>query len=215
MKVSRQPTPLQIKIDKNPVENVEEFDYLASMITNDARCTREIKDRISMAKAASNRKTLFTSKLDLELRKKLVKCYIWSIVLYDEENWTLRKLDQKYLESVEMWCWRRMEKIGWTGRVNNEAVLHRLKKERNILHTIRRRKVNWIGHILHRNCVLKHTIEGKIRGTRRRGGRREQLLDDLKEARTYWKLKEEAHDRILWGTQFGRGYEPVARQTTT
>jgi hypothetical protein len=57
-------------------------------------------------------------------------------------NWPLRKLDQKYLESFEMWFWRRMEKISWTGRVNNEAVLHRVKEERNILHTIRRRKAN-------------------------------------------------------------------------
>jgi hypothetical protein len=65
-----------------------------------------------MAKAAFNKKkTLFTSKLDLELRKKLVKCYIWSIALYGAETWTLRKLDRKYLESFEMWCWRRMERI--------------------------------------------------------------------------------------------------------
>jgi hypothetical protein len=57
------------------------------MITNDAKCTREIKARIAMAKAAFNRKkTLFTSKLDLKLRKKLVKCYIWSIALYVAET---------------------------------------------------------------------------------------------------------------------------------
>jgi hypothetical protein len=50
------------------------------MITNDARCTREIKSRISMAKAAFNKKkNLFTSKLDLNLRKKIVNCYIWRI----------------------------------------------------------------------------------------------------------------------------------------
>jgi hypothetical protein len=59
------------------VENVKEFNYLGSMITDDARCTREIKARIAMAKAAFNRKkTPFTNKLDLELRKKLLKCYI-------------------------------------------------------------------------------------------------------------------------------------------
>jgi hypothetical protein len=57
-----------------------------------------------------------------------------------------------------------MEKISWTDPVNNEAVLHRVKEERNILHTIRRRKANWIGHILRRNCVLKHIIEGNISG---------------------------------------------------
>jgi hypothetical protein len=61
------------------------------------------------------------------------------------------------------------------------------------------------------NCLLKHIIEGKIRGTRRRGRRRKQLLDDLKEARRYWKLKEEAQDRTLWRTQFGRGYVPIAQ----
>jgi hypothetical protein len=67
------------------------------MITNDAICTREIKPRIAMAKAAFNKKTLCTSKLDLNLRKKLLKCYIWSIALYGAETWTLRKVDQKYM----------------------------------------------------------------------------------------------------------------------
>jgi hypothetical protein len=76
-----------------------------------------------------------------------------------------------------------MEKISWTDHVNNEAVLHRVKEERNILHTVRRRKANWIGHILSRNCLLSHIIEGKIIGTRRRGRRCKQLLEDFKEPR--------------------------------
>jgi len=74
-----------------------------------------------MAKAAFNKKrTLFTRTLDLELRKKRVKCYIWSIALYGAETWTLRAVDQKHLESFEMWCWRRMEKIIWTDHVRND-----------------------------------------------------------------------------------------------
>ena len=68
-------------------------------------------------------KTLFTSKLDLNLRKKLIKCYIWSMAFYGAETWTLRAADQKYLESFEMWCWRRIEKISWTDHVRNEEVL--------------------------------------------------------------------------------------------
>jgi hypothetical protein len=72
------------------------------MITNGARCACEIKSRIAMAEAAFNKKTIFTSKLDLNLRKKLVKCYIWSIAVYGAETWTLGKVDQKYLESFEM-----------------------------------------------------------------------------------------------------------------
>jgi hypothetical protein len=92
-----------------------------------------------------------------------------------------------------------------------------VKEERNIVHKIKRRKANWIGHILRRNCLLKHVIEGKLEGriemTGRRGRRRKQLLDDLKEKRRYCKFKEEALDRTLWRTRFGRGYGPVVRQT--
>jgi hypothetical protein len=117
-----------------------------------------------------------------------------------------------------MWCWRRMEKISWTDRVRNEEVLHRVKEERNILHKIKRRKANWIGHILRRNCLLKHVIEGKleerIKMMGRRGRRRKQLLDDLKEKRGYWKLKEEVLDCSQLRNRFGRGYGPVVRQTT-
>jgi hypothetical protein len=83
-----------------------------------------------------------------------VKCYIWSIALCGAENWKLRTVDQKHQESFEMWCWRRMVKIIWTDHVRNEAVLLRVKEQRNILHDIRKRKANWFGHILRRNCLL-------------------------------------------------------------
>jgi hypothetical protein len=67
----------------------------------------------------SKKKTLFTSKLDLNLREKLEKSYIWSKAFYGAENWTLRKVDQEYLDSFEMWCSRRME-ISWTSCVGYE-----------------------------------------------------------------------------------------------
>ena len=60
------------------------------------------------------------------------------------------------LESFEMWCWRRMEKISWAYHVRNEEVLLRVNEQRNILHEIRKRKANWIGHILRRNCLPVH-----------------------------------------------------------
>ena len=83
---------------------------------------------------------------------------------------------------------------------------------------IRKRKANWIGHILRRNCLLQQVIEGKIKGgievTGRRGRRRRKLLDDLKERRGYSHLKEEALDCTIWRARFGRGFGPVVRQTT-
>ena len=82
-----------------------------------------------------------------------------------------------------------MEKIGWTDRVENESVLKRFEGERNILHTIKRKRAKWIGHVLRRNCILKHSTEGNIHGTGRQSRRRKQLLKCLKERREYWKLK--------------------------
>ena len=75
-----------------------------------------------------------------------------------------------------MWCWRRME-INWTDLVREEKVLHRVKQERNIPHTIKRRKDNWICHILRGNCLVKHFIEEKMEGEGRRGRRSKQILD--------------------------------------
>ena len=101
--------------------------------------------------------------------------------------------------------------------MKNEEVLLRVKEKKNILHEISKRKANWIGHILCRNCLLQRVIEGKIKGgievTGRRGRRRKKLLDDLKERRGYSHLKEEALDRSTRRALFGRGFGPVKRQT--
>ena len=97
-------------------------------------------------------------------------------------------------------------------------ILQGVKEERNILHKINRRKVNWIGHISGRNCLLKHVIEGKleerIEVTERQGRICRQLLGGLKGKRGNWKLKEEALYHTVMETRFGRGYRPVARQTS-
>jgi hypothetical protein len=82
-----------------------------------------------------------------------------------------------------------MKKISWTDHVGNEEVLLTVKEQNNILYEISKRKANWIGRILRRNCILRQVIEGMIKGgievTGRRGIRRRKLLDDLKERRGY------------------------------
>lgn len=99
-----------------------------------------------------------------------------------------------------------MENISWTDRA--------VKEERTILHTIKRSNAKRSAHILRRNCCRKHVIEGKIKGRGRRGRRRMWLQNDLKEWRKYWNLKEK-HYITMWGTCFGSGYGPVARQAAT
>jgi hypothetical protein len=84
-------------------------------------------------------------------------------------------------------------------------------------HKITRRKANWIGYLFRRNyllkCIFKGKIEGRMEVTGRRGRRRKPLLDVFKEKREYRKLKDEAIDRIVYRTRFGRIYIPVVRQT--
>jgi hypothetical protein len=136
MKIPREPSLMQIG-QKQP-EKVKHFKYLDN-ITNGATYIGKIKSRTAMEKAALNRKALFTSKLDLNLRKRLLKSSIWSTALYGAETWKFWKVDQIYLESFEMLCWRRTVKIIWPGRVRSEVdLLHGVKEDSNILQTIGR-----------------------------------------------------------------------------
>ena len=117
-----------------------------------------------------------------------------------------------------MWCWRRMEEMSWNNPLRNEEVLQRVKEERNISQTIKRRNANRTCYILHRNCFLKHilerNIEGRMEVVGRWGRRHKQLLYNTKDKKEYHKMKEEALDRTLWRTCFGTGYRTVIRQTT-
>ena len=111
---------------------------------------------------------------------------------------------------------------GWRRSVG--PIMWEMKKcylesmNRNILHEIRKRKANWVGHILRRNCLLKQVIEGKIKEemevAKRRWRRRRKLLDDPKDRRGYSHLKEEVLDRTMWRHRFGGGFGPVVRQNT-
>lgn len=126
--------------------------------------------------------------------------YIHFHICIQAENWTLQKVDQEYLVSSEMSCWRRMENISWVDSVRNKEVLHRFKRERNILYAIKRIKANWTGYLLRRNCLWNTLLKEKqrVEVTGRRGTRHKRVLDDLEEKRWYCKLKEKWLWKRLW-----------------
>ena len=149
--------------------------------------------------------SLLTSKLILEFRKKLIRCYDWSNALNSSETWTLWKLERIYLKRFETWYWRRIEEEKWLEKVTNEEVLERVEEKRELLNNILRKKFNWVGHILRRNCLVHDAIKGlitEVKGVGRR--RRMYLLVDLRNRRRYWKLKEEAEDRNKGKREFIR-----------
>ena len=165
----------------------------------------EIRKRIGMAKVAyMNMKGLLNAtSIPVELRVRFAKCYVWSVLLYGCESWVIRRIEEKYLESFEMWLWRRMERIKWTDRVRNEEVLRRVGQKRTLLKAIRKRKINWLGHILRRDCLQRRVMEGKIEGKKGRGRGRMGMLSDIRKGRTYQEMKEDAQDREKWRKEVG------------
>ena len=124
MKISKgEETTVNIRIEGKEIEQVKEFCYLGSLITTDAKCHKEIRRRIAIGKEAfTKRRELLRGKLNRNLKKRMIKTLVWSVVLYGSETWTMRKEDIKKIEAFEMWIWRRMEKISWTEHKTNEEV---------------------------------------------------------------------------------------------
>ena len=83
--------------------------------------------------------------MEKELRKRLVKCCVWSVVLYGAEIWTLRQNEQKGMKAFEMWICRRMEDVKCTDKIKNAVVLERVGEERIMMKLIKKRKINWLG----------------------------------------------------------------------
>jgi len=134
---------------------------------------------------------------------------LWPVALYGCETWTLKKEEKDKLEALEMWLWRKLEKVNWGDRISNEEVLTMVNESRCLIETIRQRKKNWVGHVLRGNGLLRDVLEGRLLGKARVGRRREKMLDDLmivpiegskkkEKVLSYQKLKIKAEDRSGW-----------------
>jgi hypothetical protein len=108
-----------------PETSVTNFQLMLCNTPEERRTNQAHGVHIRVTCSLNRPNNLFTSKLGLNLRQRVAKCYFWSISFYGAETWTLQKVDQKYLEIFEMWCWRRKEKISWTDHVRNEEALHK------------------------------------------------------------------------------------------
>ena len=173
MKIGRSPSPIHITLNGETLKQVSNFKYLGTIITEEGSCEKEISTRIAMAKQAfSIHRILLTSRLNLHLKKRIVKTMVWSVLLYGSETWTLKTANVKRLESFEMWVWRRMGKISWTERVSNDEVLRIVGEERMLIKTCKERQKKWMGHILRHDGLLKDVIEGRLEGKRPRGRKR-------------------------------------------
>ena len=188
-----------IVIGGQQVEQVKQFQYLGTIISENGYCIAEVKKRIAMAKEAFKKhREILTKSLSINVRKRIVKAMVWPVALYGGECWTLKKDVTDRLKAFEMWVWRRLERVSWTEKCSNDEVLRRVNERRCIVETIVGRKKNWIGHVLRGDSVLRLVMEGRIEGKRPRGRKRKGMLDELMEEHTYSEMKRFAEEREKW-----------------
>ena len=203
--VSKRPVPPDCMITANGIriKQVNKFSYLGSQITSDGKSDNEIKRRIAISKEEFNKKrtVLTNSHISMPTKLRIMRCYIWSILLYGCETWTISGKMQKRLEATEMWYLRRMLKIPWVDRVTNEEVLTRANTKRKLMNSIKSRKMKFLGHVMRRERTECLIVAGKMEGKRARGRQRMTYMDNVKQ----WtgksssnSLLQATRDRKIW-----------------
>lgn len=198
------PVPrVNIMLETVKIKQTANMVYLGHMVTEDGKNEIEIKRRIAIAKDAfNNMAIILTSRnLKLETKKRLVKCYIWSTLLYGSETWTLTKVMMTKIEAFEMWIYRRMLKISYTEHRTNEFILRTIKAKRSLMHIVMKRKCAYFGHVMRREDDLQRLLlEGKMNGRRGRGRPRSAWFHNIKEwtGMRYADCSRKAQHREEW-----------------
>lgn len=179
------PRGIQFTINEKVVEQTLTYTYLGTVLNNQWDHSQEIKSRIEKARTTfiQMSKLFKTHNLSLELKLRLLRCYVFSVLLYGVESWTLTEATAGRLEAFEMWTYRRILKISWTEKISNTRVLQKLNKEKEIMYTVKRRKLEYLGHIMRNETkykLLKCILQGKVEGKRNVGRRRISWLKNLR-----------------------------------
>ena len=183
MVISKSETPptCTLKLGDIKIEQVENFNYLCSVVTSNSRCKKEIRRWISLAKEALKKMKpiLCDRKLLMPIKNRVIQTFVWPVILYGSESWTLNSETRKNIEAAEMWFCRCMLKISWVVKVTNDEVLNRVQKERQLLQRIEHGQNKFQGHIIHKEAIEDLCLNGKIPGKKAREGQRLHFLHFL------------------------------------
>ena len=173
-----------VEIEGESIEREEKIKFLGSYITPDGGSQTDIKIRTALAKAVttSMAEVWKSTELSTGMKVRLAKALIWSVALYACETWTIRKQEEKMIEALEMWIWRRIMRVRWTERKTNEWVRKQagVSEEGSMLAEVRKRKIRKYGHWKRRGAsMVLASIEGETGGSRRRGRQRMEWIDNI------------------------------------
>ena len=135
--------------------------------------------------------------MEKELRKRLVKSFVWSVTLYSAVTWTLRRNEQKRLEVFEMWIWRRMERIKWTDNKKCSCARKNGRRKNNA-GTEKEEEKKLAGQLAKRELPLKDVLEGMVNGKKVHDRRRYQMIDNIMINGLYEDMKRKAEKRVEW-----------------
>jgi hypothetical protein len=191
------------EIDGEPIETVSEFNYLGSHISDDGRCTQEIRRRLILGKQAlaALGNILRNKDLTIATKVRIVRAMVFPVATYGSESWVINKHDRERIDSFEIYCWRRLLRIPWTARRTNKSVLEEIRADHSLESQILKQQLKYLGHIMRRSDSLEKTLLlGKIEGKRRQGGQRVRWLDQLCKSTglSLRELKEAVRDRAQW-----------------
>ena len=161
---------------------MDNFKYLGSIIERKADCSYKMRARFGAARLVFRFLTTVWKDrtFNKAIKLKMLKTIVWPVAVYGCESGTLRVADSKRLQAFGMSCYRRILEINWTEHRTNDSVLSELGTERKILETVKRRKLQYSGHVIKAPSLCTHILYGFIEGKRRRRRQRRRCIDDIK-----------------------------------
>ena len=156
--------------------------FRGSKITADGVCSHEIKRRLLLGRKAMTilDSTLKSRDITLPTKVHLVKAMVFPVVVYGCESWTIKKAERWKIDAFELWCWRRLLRVPWTGRRSNQSILKEISSEFSLEGLMLKLKLQYFSHLMQRTDSLEKTLVlGKIEGRRKRGRQRMRWLDGI------------------------------------